>query len=86
MLKRINKNRVEGSNNNDNSDFGSSEGTNIHFNFPSTIHEMISPGGTNSTNTKQRHSAVQQTTKNYRYIGAKKDSLQDDSRNEMSFF
>ena len=56
-LKR--KSRINGSNQNENSDFGSSDGTNIHFNFPNTIHELISPGDSNCTNTKLRNSVIQ---------------------------
>lgn len=83
-MKLVKNNRIDGSNH-ENSDFGSSDGTNIHFNFPTTIHELISPGGSNCTNTKLRNSAAQ-TSKNFQYLGNKKDSLQEESRNEVNFF
>ena len=75
----------DGSNNMEDSDFGSSEGTNINFNFPSGIHETKSPGESNITNTNLRNSAVN-TSKNFQYVGSKKASAQEDSRNYTNFF
>lgn len=75
----------EGSNKIDDSDFGSSEGTNINFNFPSAIHELKSPGESNFTHTNLRNSGAN-TSKNFQYIGSKRDSMQGEGRNNTNFF
>ena len=65
------------------SDFGSSDGTNVQMNYPTGIHELISPHATLHTKNFLLRNKQVHTTKNFEYSVRADNLLGESTRNNL---